>query len=375
MAHSGHGLTKEPFFMESGRLHGMERNVAKGNWHLGTGTGKRQWIETIKFEEPFVKPPAIFVSFSLLDLVVESDYRLKVKAKEITTTQFQLVVTTKKDTQVWSVAVSWFAYDWTKANTPGLMILCGREKFDTKSANWHKTEGPRNMVKDIQFLAGFTNKPRVLTALCEFDSSIEGEFILNSVPNSIDQYGFKLQLSTDKDAHVWSTHVAWIAIDDGFDSDMTLGGFLQLGNHNFQKGQPGYQLDYGKGSRDLVAHKQFTKNFSSKPTIIPLFSGINCKVEEEMDLRVTTEAGASNASSFELKLGTWNNSCVRGASCSYIAHGPQTPIIKPPKKPSTVVLDEPPLKKQKTVDTKIVDDEDDEGFCKICYEVKINAFG
>ena len=62
------------------------------------------------FENEFSETPQVFVAFSLLDLVSQSDYRVAAKVKNITKKEFTLVLSTWNDSLVWSVAISWFAF-------------------------------------------------------------------------------------------------------------------------------------------------------------------------------------------------------------------------------------------------------------------------
>jgi hypothetical protein len=119
------------------------------------------------------------VSFSLLDLLTEDDkdYRISADAENITVSGFDLKVGTWNDSKVWSVAVSWVAYEKAPAKLQGSLVFSGRSAFHKNDAGYtlHDNVGPREVISHVNFPTAFNNTPVVLTTfgmldlLCEAD--------------------------------------------------------------------------------------------------------------------------------------------------------------------------------------------------------------
>ena len=76
-----------------------------------TTTGDRDYRVTIVFPKPFGTTPEVSVSICALDVQSGTNTRLRVKAKNILTDQFDLVIETWSDTKIFSVDVAWIAFD------------------------------------------------------------------------------------------------------------------------------------------------------------------------------------------------------------------------------------------------------------------------
>jgi hypothetical protein len=78
-------------------------------WTLEEGEGIRRVVIPIKFSEPFLSAPKISLSFNYLDTDNTFNQRIKVEAKRVTTTGYNMVLTTWYDSIIWAVGVSWIA--------------------------------------------------------------------------------------------------------------------------------------------------------------------------------------------------------------------------------------------------------------------------
>ena len=74
-------------------------------------TGDRFYKKPIKFEKPFEKPPEVIVSLSNLGIMSGRNTRVKVEAKNITATGFELEYMTWSDSITDRIGVNWMAID------------------------------------------------------------------------------------------------------------------------------------------------------------------------------------------------------------------------------------------------------------------------
>eukprot|EP01127_Copromyxa_protea_P018313 TRINITY_DN5733_c0_g1_i2.p1 TRINITY_DN5733_c0_g1~~TRINITY_DN5733_c0_g1_i2.p1 ORF type:complete len:421 (-),score=75.90 TRINITY_DN5733_c0_g1_i2:84-1346(-) len=375
---------KLPFLIESGKVLGRNSD---SDWKLSTGKGKRKWKKEIKFEKTFVSAPEVFLAFSLLDLVCDSDYRVCTMAKKITNKGFTLVIYTWRDSVVWSTAVTWLAYDadWGKAK--GNIITSGKVDFGPKTKGYtlHEDEDDRSVNSSVKFSDAFKGNPVVLTGFSMLDILIDSDARVAVKPERVNSSGFDINLSTWNDSHVWGASVTWIAFNRDLSTDKGTGGRIQSGHHNFAKGNTGYQLHKGEGARELRYQMQYNKNFISKPDVVSFLSSIDIVVEQERDLRISVEALNSTVSGCELKAGTWHNSHIFSTTACYIAYG-QTEYFDSQSSSQSSPPSSPPIKhaakKQKispdvAVVTKKDESEDSEktedDSCKVCFDNPINT--
>lgn len=81
-------------------------------WNLGSGTGVRQFVSPdIAFQPPFVTPPRIALAISGLDSEHSTNLRVTVESSDIEADEFNIVIRTWDDSLVYSVVVTWIAYD------------------------------------------------------------------------------------------------------------------------------------------------------------------------------------------------------------------------------------------------------------------------
>jgi len=79
-------------------------------WNLQTGTGSRQFVTHVYFEEPYQNLPTVTVSLTGLNTDKLFNQRIVVKPINITLTGFDLEFTTWADSQVYSVWSNWTAF-------------------------------------------------------------------------------------------------------------------------------------------------------------------------------------------------------------------------------------------------------------------------
>jgi len=79
-------------------------------WNLQTGTGLRQFVTHVYFEEPYQNLPTVTVSLTGLNTDKLFNQRIVVKPINITLTGFDLEFTTWAYSQVYSVWSNWTAF-------------------------------------------------------------------------------------------------------------------------------------------------------------------------------------------------------------------------------------------------------------------------
>jgi len=329
-----------PFYIESGRVHGLEKYP---EWKLAEGSGPRVWTIRVNFSKAFSTPPEVFISFALLDLVNSNDYRVQVSAKNITTTYFDAEVSTWENSEVWSVAASWLAYDKVLAAKQDCIIQHGVEEFDRKKTEnfmLHKGEGVRTTSRKITLATKCLTEPEIVTSMCMITASSKSDLRFHCLANNITVNDFVLNLNTWGDSSLRAGAVAWIAIDGGLIKKKNTGGRIQTGNHWFKQGHTGYTLNKGSGNRSLSYHIQFKQAFTALPRIVPLLSAVDVldqnsknSKDDSRDARINVEAQNTTATGFELKVNTWNNTLIWSVTSSYIAYG-DAEFTTPPTLPS-----------------------------------------
>ncbi|MEM7531399.1 MAG: H-type lectin domain-containing protein [Chloroflexota bacterium] len=80
------------------------------NWDLQNGKGDRAYTETITFDQPFDREPAVWVSLSRVDIENTANQRIEVYSTNITQDGFDLVFKTWSDTRVAGASAMWIAY-------------------------------------------------------------------------------------------------------------------------------------------------------------------------------------------------------------------------------------------------------------------------
>lgn len=95
--------------IQSGRVLG---NRGSPNWSLHEGTGRRKHLIQVKFPKPFETVPTVQAQLSTLDARSQDrGIRIDVKAKNISRTGFDFVVSTWIDSVVYGFEGTWVAHD------------------------------------------------------------------------------------------------------------------------------------------------------------------------------------------------------------------------------------------------------------------------
>jgi hypothetical protein len=94
--------------MQTGTFH-FDMVTNPSDWRLNSGTGERDFRATIKFPEPFTSPPKLAVALTGVDLSNFANSRIEIYAEDIEAGEFDLIVHTWWDTQVFGVSGVWIA--------------------------------------------------------------------------------------------------------------------------------------------------------------------------------------------------------------------------------------------------------------------------
>ncbi len=76
---------------------------------MWSGSGSRDATVEVRFSEPFLAPPTVHVSLSMMDIAASSNPRIDISARAITEEGFEIVVHTWSDTQIARASASWLA--------------------------------------------------------------------------------------------------------------------------------------------------------------------------------------------------------------------------------------------------------------------------
>jgi hypothetical protein len=110
--------------MQTGTLH-FDEVTNRSQWGLSSGTGERDFRATIKFPEAFPSPPKLAVALTGVDFSNSVNSRILIYAEDIEAHEFDVVVHTWADTQIFGVSGVWIADG--PAGPPGPMGLVGPE--------------------------------------------------------------------------------------------------------------------------------------------------------------------------------------------------------------------------------------------------------
>lgn len=76
---------------------------------MWTGEGARERRKTVRFSEPFARPPSVQVSMSMWDMDTSAAIRAELVAENISATGFDVVFRTWSDSRVARVRAAWMA--------------------------------------------------------------------------------------------------------------------------------------------------------------------------------------------------------------------------------------------------------------------------
>ena len=89
--------------MQTGTFH-FDEATNPSQWRLSSGTGERDFRATIKFPEAFTSPPKLAVALTGVDFSNSAGSRIMIYAEDIETHEFDLVIHTWADTQIFGVS-------------------------------------------------------------------------------------------------------------------------------------------------------------------------------------------------------------------------------------------------------------------------------
>jgi hypothetical protein len=81
----------------------------KGEWMLDQGSGDRSFTATITFPQPYCSAPTVMIALTGIDTANSANTRVIVEATAVTEVDFQVVVRTWADADVFGVWGSWMA--------------------------------------------------------------------------------------------------------------------------------------------------------------------------------------------------------------------------------------------------------------------------
>eukprot|EP01114_Cavostelium_apophysatum_P002560 TRINITY_DN1227_c0_g1_i1.p1 TRINITY_DN1227_c0_g1~~TRINITY_DN1227_c0_g1_i1.p1 ORF type:complete len:425 (+),score=107.88 TRINITY_DN1227_c0_g1_i1:59-1333(+) len=374
--------------IESGKIVPSKKTTP--DWKLHKGNGNRTYTEHIRFSKRFPSSPIVQLSFSTLDVLTDADHRISTAPINVDQDGFDLQINTWEDTQVWSAAVSWIAYDKGFSTRAGNMICSGTASLRKNLPGYglHKGHGDRDFKYTIDFPKAFTSPPNIFVAFSQLDVFNGKDTRVKVYTNNIKNGSFECVVGTWSDTHVWSTGITWIAFDKNFSDTNGPDLKIQTGRQPFKKDNPGYNLWKGEGDRSIKRRQNFVRKFGENPTVITSLCELD--VVRDYDHRISTVAENSSSTGFDIKLGTWNDTLVWGGSVSWLAFGkgqappPPAPAVVPPPAAAAAANDDAdgqsPAKKQKTEhdnasssSSNSKEEEDDSKECKVCMDNPINT--
>lgn len=247
----------------------------------------------------------------------------------------------------------------------GSMIHVGVEKFHKNDHGYTLAEGKgqRQLSRRIAFPTRFAGAPQVLTGFSMLDvTNGKGyDFRVESRSSAIDEYGFDLCAKTCVEGKVWSTQLAWIAIDSRLLQGHAVNGLLLQSNSlKTSVHDHGYSLHRGEeGARHIDRQFGFVSHFSTPPTIATFLTAMDILLTSEaealpaddsdngedgslddeeiglpaaglaVDARVVVSDENRTTFGFALRTATWGDARVWSATSSWIAIGkPALPRVE-----------------------------------------------
>ena len=98
------------FIAQGGSVYHGYAGEYKDLWTLLEGKGRRKFVSHVYFDESYINPPTVIVSLAGFDVGQARNKRLKVKAKNITTEGFDIVLKTWGKSKIYSLWANWSAF-------------------------------------------------------------------------------------------------------------------------------------------------------------------------------------------------------------------------------------------------------------------------
>ncbi len=93
--------------IQSGEHQASSKNL---EWELHKGHGPRTFRETVRFPEPFSRPPKVVVSLSMFDIAAGQNARLMVYVVQTEFDSFTIEYRTWNNTKCVEARAAWVAY-------------------------------------------------------------------------------------------------------------------------------------------------------------------------------------------------------------------------------------------------------------------------
>lgn len=94
--------------IQSGEHQASKKNI---DWELHKGHGPRTFRETVRFEEPFTRPPKVVVGLTMFDIAASGENaRLMVYVVETEFDRFKIEYRTWSGAKVLEARAGWIAY-------------------------------------------------------------------------------------------------------------------------------------------------------------------------------------------------------------------------------------------------------------------------
>eukprot|EP00727_Mastigamoeba_balamuthi_P002182 m51a1_g11961 hypothetical protein (367) ;mRNA; f:796648-798256 len=300
-----------------------DKKLSTKGWKMHKGSGRRNFVQHVNFARPFTEAPNVFLAFSALDLLSDDNHRCWVSPTNVTERGFDISFGTDQGSHVWSASASFFAYEKAPAAHDGSHIESGNYMVNRHTPGYGLSfgAGERNVTARILFRKPFANgvAPRVAVCLAGVDAAPTADHRVAVLARDVTHEAFVLVVRTWSNSAVNSVSVAWLAVEDGLESAEN--ACLKIGTQQFSSAEDGFVLDKGHGDRDQKKHVRFDRAFDRRPSgALVCASAIDVEVvKDDKDLRVKMIETGINQDGFDLTLGTWNDTCVWGATATWIA--------------------------------------------------------
>jgi hypothetical protein len=152
----------------------------------------------------FSSPPKVVVWLKALDTQTGKNVRIWARAKNVTSTGFDLTIDSWADSKVYYAAASWFAHDASKTDIQSGAVSTQDYR------NWYPAQTQNG--GNVTFGAGFNKTPQVFVALSMIDMDSSTNLRLVAGANGVTAQGFNWTANTYADSLCYQAGVNWIAL-------------------------------------------------------------------------------------------------------------------------------------------------------------------
>lgn len=200
--------------IEVGRLL-ISQKAFGAAYKLHKGKGDRTFTTRVNFTSTgFATPPTVTLGLSAFDILDDSDHRLALSLENVDKKGFTLNVGTWLETKVWSLEVTWIAFDNSfLSGTKGLQIASGRWPFKRTTPGYvlHEGTGNRSVKQHITYPRKFAAMPDVIPFFSLIDVLHKADHCVRTVVQNWNESGFDLVLGAWANSHVWSASCSYLA--------------------------------------------------------------------------------------------------------------------------------------------------------------------